>query len=125
MHPNRMHPNSMHPDEEVRAYLWDIRDAAREVAKFVRGVSFDEFQKNKVLRYAIERQLRLIGDVANHISPRYRAKHAEINWIKLTEFHHMLEHQYGETLAKRMWLAATESLPDMMAQLDKLISDRK
>ncbi len=58
----------MHPDEQVRAYLWDIRDAAREIAGFVRGVSFDQFEKNKVLRYAIERQLRLIGDVADHMA---------------------------------------------------------
>ena len=43
-----MHPNRMHPDEQVRAYLWDIRDAAREIAGFVRNVSFDKFEKNKV-----------------------------------------------------------------------------
>jgi uncharacterized protein with HEPN domain len=66
---------------------------AREVAGFVRGVRFDEFEKNKVLRYAIERQLCLIGDVADHISPKFREKHPEINWIKLTELHHMIEHQ--------------------------------
>ena len=65
----------LHPDEQVKAYLWDIRDAARDVAKFVRGVKFEEFEKNKVLRYAVERQLRLIGDVADHIPPKYRDKH--------------------------------------------------
>jgi hypothetical protein len=30
--------------------LWDIGDAAREIAGFVRGVKFDQFEKNKVLR---------------------------------------------------------------------------
>ena len=116
-----MHPNRMHPDKEVRTYLWDIREAAREVAKFVRGVSFEEFEKNKVLRYAIERQLRLIGDVADQISPKYRHDHPEINWIQLTGLHHMIEHQYGDTLAKRLWLTATEGLPEMMKHLEKLL----
>ena len=115
----------LNPDKQVRAYLWDIRDAAREVAKFVRGVSFEQFEKNKVLRYAIERQLRLIGDVADHISPMYREKHPQINWIILTDLRHMIEHQYGETLAKRMWITATESLPEMMGDLEKLISNKK
>ena len=41
----------LHPDEQARAYLWDIREAAREIAGFVRGFSFDGFEKNKVLRY--------------------------------------------------------------------------
>ena len=115
----------MHPDEQVRAYLWDIHDAAREIAGFVRGVSFDEFEKNKVLRYAIERQLRLIGDVADHISPKFRDKHPEINWITLTQLHHMIEHQYGETMAKRMWLTATEGLPEIVQHLEPLLSDKK
>ena len=33
------------------------------MAKFVRRVKFEELEKNKVLRYAVERQLRLIGDL--------------------------------------------------------------
>ena len=115
----------MHPDKPVRAYLWDIRDAARDVAKFVRGVSFDEFEKNKVLRYAIERQLRLIGDVADHISPKYREKHPEIDWIKLTDLRHLIEHQYGDTLAKRLWLTATEGLPEILGHLEPLLSENK
>ena len=111
----------LHPDEQVKAYLWDIRDAARDVTKFVRGVKFEEFEKNKVLRYAVERQLRLIGDVADHIPPKYRDKHPEIDWGNLMGLHHMIEHQYGDTLAKRVWFAATESLPEMMGNLEKLL----
>ena len=120
-----MHPNRMHPDEQVRAYLWDIWDAAREIAGFVRNVSFDKFEKNKVLRYAVERQLRLIGDVADHIPPKFQKNHSEVNWTQLTKLHHMIEHQYGETLAKRTWLAATESLPEMMGDLEKLLDNKK
>lgn len=115
----------LNPDKQVRAYLWDIRDAAREVAKFVRGVKFEEFEKNKVLRYAIERQLRLIGDVADHIPLKYREKHPEINWITLTQLHHMIEHQYGDTLAKRLWLTATEGLPEIVQHLEPLLSNKK
>ena len=111
----------MHPDEQVKAYLWDIRDAAREVAGFVRGVKFGEFEKNKVLRYAVERQLKLIGDVADHIPPKFRKNHPEIDWTQLTRLHHMIEHQYGETLTKRLWLAATEGLPEILKPLEKLL----
>ena len=112
----------MHPDEQVRAYLWDIREAAREIAGFLRGVSFDEFEKSKVLRYAVERQLRLIGDVAFQVSPKYRKKHPEIDWNRLTALRHMIEHQYGETVTKRLWLTATEGLPEMLGYLEKLLS---
>jgi hypothetical protein len=75
----RMLPERMPlPDEQVKAYLWDIRDAAWEFAELVHGVNLEQFEKNNVLRYVVERQLRLIGDVADPIPLRYRDKHPEI-----------------------------------------------
>lgn len=95
-------------DKKVRSYLWDIRDAAREIAEFLRGVKFHEFETNKLLRYAIERQLLVIGEAAVHISPQFRKKHPEINWARLVELRNVLAHEYGETLTNRVWLAATD-----------------
>ena len=54
-------------DREL-SYLWDMRQAAQEVFEFMKDVKFAEFEKNKALRYAVERQLLVIGEAANHIS---------------------------------------------------------
>jgi hypothetical protein len=32
-------------DEQAKSYLWDIREAAREIEEFLRGVKFHEFEK--------------------------------------------------------------------------------
>jgi len=112
----------MNLEKQDRVNLWDIREAAREIAGFVRGVRFEEFEKNKILRYAVERQLHLIGEVAAHISPKFRTKHPEVDWMKLSELRRFIAHQYGDTVTKRVWLAATESLPEVLVPLEKLIS---
>jgi uncharacterized protein with HEPN domain len=114
----------MQLDEQARVNVWDIREAAREIAGFVRGVQFEEFEKNKVLRYAVERQLHMIGEVATHISPGFREKHPEIDWMKLSELRRFIAHQYGDTVTKRVWLAATESLPEMLLPLEKLLPNK-
>jgi uncharacterized protein with HEPN domain len=36
----------MQLEEQARVNLWDIREAAQEIAGFVRGVQFEEFEKN-------------------------------------------------------------------------------
>ena len=115
----------MQIDDRVQAYLWDICEAAREISGFVRNVKFDEFEKNKVLRYALERQLHVIGEVAAHISPGFRKKHPEIDWRSLSELRHFITHQYGDTVIKRVWLAATESLPEIIVQLEPLLPGKK
>jgi len=110
-------------DEQAQSYLWDIREAAREINGFMRGVKFHEFEKNKMLRYAVERQLHVIGEAAVHISPQYRKEHPEVNWTRLVELRNILAHEYGETLTNRVWLAATEGIPEVLAILVKLLPD--
>jgi uncharacterized protein with HEPN domain len=112
----------MQIDDRVQAYLWDSCEAAREINGFVRGVKFDEFEKNKVLRYAVARQLHVIGEVVAHLSPRFCKKHPEIDWVKLSELRNIIAHQYGDTVTKRVWLAATESVPAVLVSLEKLLT---
>ena len=54
------------------SYLWDMREAAREIVEFIEGTSYDEFSQNKQLRYAVERQLLVIGEAANHVSDGFK-----------------------------------------------------
>ena len=113
----------MPPEDRELSYLWDMREAAREILSFVQGMKFAEFEKNKVLRYAVERQLLVIGEAANHISPQYRKSHPEISWPKLVALRNVLAHEYGETLTNRVWLAATESIPELLTALTGLLPE--
>ena len=113
----------MPPDEQAKAYLWDIREAAREIHGFMRGVKFHQFEKNKMLRYAVERQLHVIGEAAVHISPQFRKKHPEINWKRLVELRNVIAHEYGETLMNRIWTASTDGLTELIETLDELLPE--
>lgn len=112
-------------DEQAKSYLWDIREAAHEISGFMKGVKFHEFENNKMLRYAVERQLHVIGEAANHISPQYRRAHPEINWKRLVELRNVIAHEYGETLMNRIWVAATDGLPELIEILNGLLPDEQ
>lgn len=112
-------------DKRELSYLWDMQNAAREINKFMNGVKFANFEENRVLRYAAERLLLIIGEAANHLSPQFRKKHSEIPWEIFIRFRNLLAHEYGESLLTRVWLAATESAPELLKSLDKLLADEK
>jgi uncharacterized protein with HEPN domain len=105
-------------DEQARSYLWDIHEAAHEIKEFLRGVKFHEFEQNKILRYAIERPLLVIGEAAVQISPQFRNNHPEINWARLVELRNVLAHEYREILTNRVWLAATQGLAEVLEPLE-------
>lgn len=111
-----------HNDREL-SYLWDMQTAANEIAQFMRGVKFAEFEKNKVIRFAAERQLLVIGEAANHVSPQFRNKHPEIPWEKFIKLRNVIAHEYGETLISRVWFDSTESAPELLVVLGKLIDE--
>lgn len=112
------------PPEEGRelSYLWDMREAAQEIVGMLKGVKFSQFEKNKVLRYAVERQLLVIGEAANHLSPQFRKKHPAIAWSQLIALRNILAHEYGETLVSRVWLAGTKSVPELLKSLKDLLA---
>lgn len=112
-------------DKRELSYLWDIQNAAKEISDFMSGVKFAEFEKNKVLRYAAERLLLIIGEAANHLSPQFRNQHPEIPWAIFVRFRNILAHEYGESLLSRVWLAATESVPELQKSLAQLLADEE
>ena len=105
------------------SYLWDMREAGREIVEFIDGVSYDEFTKNKQLRYAIERQLLVIGEAANHVSEDFQEKHFEIPWAQIIAQRNVLAHDYGTIMTDRVWRAATVSVPELLEALKKLLPE--
>lgn len=110
-------------NQQAQSYLWDMREAAREINEYIRGVKFHEFEKNKMLRAAVERKLHIIGEAAIHIAPQFRKQHPEVAWKTLMEMRNILAHEYGDTLINRVWLGATVTVPELLAVLVRLLPE--
>ena len=107
------------------SYIWDMRTAAQEILEFMQGVSQTEFERNNQLRYAVERQLMVIGEAARHVSDEFQEQHPEIPWLQIIGQRNVLAHDYGEILVERVWLTATKSLPELLARLDQILPNQE
>ena len=90
------------------SYIWDMRTAAREILEFMQGVSPVEFERNTQLRYAVERQLMVIGEAARHVSHELQDQHPEIPWLQIIGQRNVLAHDDGEILVARFRLTKTD-----------------
>ena len=106
------------------SYIWDMRTAAQEILEFMQGVSQADFERNNQLRYAVERQLMVIGEAARHVSDEFQEQHPEIPWLQIIGQRNVLAHDYGEILVERVWLTATKSLPELLIVLDQIIPNQ-
>jgi uncharacterized protein with HEPN domain len=113
----------MRPEKRDLSYLWDMRQAAREIIAFMHGIPYAVFEEDKKLRYAVERQLMVVGEAAAHVSGEFQALHSEIPWIQIIGQRNVLAHEYGEILVERIWLTVTKNLPELLNHLEKLVPE--
>lgn len=111
-----------HPEREL-SYLWDMQNAAKELGDIMRGVTYAKFEQDKMMRYAAERLLLIIGEATHHVSPQFRHNHPEIPWEVFIKFRNILAHEYGDSLITRVWLAATERAPALIKVLDDFLDE--
>jgi len=111
----------MQADDRDISLLWDMREAAKEAVEFVEGVSFERFASDKKLRYAVGRELIIIGEAGKRVSPGFKKSHPEIPWDSIVGQRNVLAHEYGEVLVERVWRVAVDRLPELIRLLDPLI----
>ncbi len=111
----------MPPEQKDAALLWDIKQAAEDIIDFVKGMEAHQFESNKVVRYAVERQILVIGEAAKSISDSLKEGHPEIPWSAIIGQRNIIAHEYGDILVERIWLLAVEHIPELLKQIEPLI----
>jgi len=98
-----------------------MREAAHAVRTFVQDVSYARFEPDKMVRSAAERQFPIIGEAARRVSPAFQETHPEVPWRGVVGPLNVLAHDYGEVLVERLWLYATQRVPELVVLLDSLV----
>jgi len=111
----------MRPEDRNLGFIWDMQEAAKDVISFIKGVPLEKFHQNLMIRYAIERQLLVIGEAANHVSDEFKETHPEIPWQILIGQRNILAHQYGEIIAEKVWQTATHDVSKLLVSLRKIL----
>jgi uncharacterized protein with HEPN domain len=114
----------MRPEDADRSYLLDMLSYARSAVRGVEGRSLEQFGADETCRLATERRIEIIGEAARRISPQFITDHPEIPWRKIIAQRHILAHEYGEIDTELIWRVVTVHLPELVAQLEKLLEDQ-
>ncbi len=111
----------MQPGEADLGYLWDMYHAAQEIVEFTSALDLNSFAHQKIIRYAVERQIVVIGEASKKISEEFKRTHPEFPWKSILAQRNIISHEYGEILIEKVWLTASVHIPELIALLDPLI----
>ena len=98
-------------DEEMKL-LFDINECCFNISEFVSRVkSFKEYESDKLVKKAIERDLITIGEAIVKLN-RF-SKLIFTNQEKIRAFRNRLVHDYNGTSDELVWVAVTRHLPGL------------
>jgi uncharacterized protein with HEPN domain len=88
------------------------------------GRSFEDFDRDIVLRSAVERQFEIVGEALRQLTRLDAALPAKIPDLReIVAFRNILIHGYAMIERVRVWRAVEEDLPGLRAALDKLLAE--
>jgi uncharacterized protein with HEPN domain len=102
------------------SFLIDIVDCITDIIEFTNGIEFLEFEKDKMRKLAVERQLEIIGQAANKISKETQDILENIQWGNIIGLRNKLAHDYGEILAERIWTISKNSIQELLKELGQI-----
>lgn len=111
-------------ERDPRVYLWDVQQAAEDIAQFTAGLDATGYQENKLVRAAVERKFEIIGEALNQLSkhaPDLARRIPELS--KIVGFRNRLIHGYARTDHGEVWRISQESLPSLRNAVSALLAE--
>ena len=109
---------------EAKKYLFDIRSAADLLAEFLAGKTFADYQRDAMLRAAVERQFEIIGEAVSQLA-RFDEELAArfTNFRRIVAFRNILIHGYADVDDGLVWDVVETNLPLLRQEVERLINE--
>ena len=109
---------------EVRKYLFDIAEACDLITEFVAGKNFSDYQQDRMLRSAVERQFEIVGEALLgllRIAPDLQTRVSDTR--RIVAFRNRLIHGYASVADEVVWGVVETNLGVLRRDIAQLIDE--
>ena len=102
--------------------FFDIVDSAKLAVQYVSEKSYEEFLADIKIQDAVIRRIEIIGEASNRISNEARNRFSHLPWKEMRGMRNLLIHEYDEIDLKEIWNTVKNDLPDLIIEIEKILS---
>lgn len=99
--------------------LEHIRQAMRFILDHAK--SKKDLLRDPVLRFAVERNLAVIGEAAKRLPEAFRKRHTNVPWKEMAGMRDLMIHQYDGIDIDEVWSAIEKDMPDVLDAIDQML----
>lgn len=101
--------------------LQHILDAINEVEVYLLNVSYEQFLQNSEKRFATIKQIEIIGEACNALSPELKGQYPEVPWKPINGFRNISIHEYFGVNLQLVWEIAKNDLPGLKGEMHTIL----
>lgn len=110
---------------EAKKYLYDIQQAAELIASFTAGKTFADYERDAMLRAAVERQFEIIGEALSQLARLDESLAERISeHRRIIAFRNILIHGYAEVDHRIVWDIVRSKLPTLRREVAALLEEK-
>ena len=103
--------------------LLHILEAVDNLFEFTNGIGFEEYRGNKILRFAVIKNLEIIGEAAYLLTKDFKAKHPEVEWEAVIYMRHVLVHGYYQIKDEIVWATIKTDLTPLKENVETYLKE--
>jgi uncharacterized protein with HEPN domain len=104
-------------NKESIIFIEHIIECIENIELFTKGVSKEDFLKNKEKQSAIIRQIEIIGEAVKNISESFKSNYSNILWKDIAGMRDKLMHHYFGIDLEIVWKTIKEDIPLLKSQI--------
>jgi uncharacterized protein with HEPN domain len=110
-------------NDETRKWLFDIIASIDSIENYIGNRKiFEEYEKNKILRRAVEREIQIIGEAVSRIH-RSDPDVTINNAVQILATRNRIVHAYDAVNNSIIWGIVVNHLPSLRAEVQSLLKD--
>ena len=101
----------------------DIIKYSENIRTMIDGVSYETFQNDILIYYAVMKNVEIVGEAAYMLSAEFKESHPQTPWKIVQGMRHYLVHGYANIDVHELYNTAVNDIPILRQQAETYLAD--
>ena len=108
---------------EFLDYVEDILDAMDKAEILLEGVTYDQFEADFRINFAVVRALEIVGEATKRLPMSLRQEYPKIPWNKMAGMRDRIIHGYDNVDLEIVWDVVKRDIPKIKPKIQQILRD--
>jgi uncharacterized protein with HEPN domain len=100
-----------------------ILAAIDRIQRYTSGKTYDDLVADDMMYYAVVKNIEIIGEAANMLTPEFQAEHTETPWKMVKGMRNYIVHEYFQIDDIVVWDVVVNNLSELREQIVRYIAE--